>query len=248
MMASAFSATALLAAVWAFLADVDTGLMSTLRKLCVSPGALVQRQLAKREHVFREPLRLFVFANLVFFLIAPNVGLFTFSLDSLEASNNAYPEFTTQQQIQLEINREIYEERFNNHLTFRQPTFALLLVPMLALLAKLLDWRRPYGVHVMFALYAVSWILLSWPLMLWCVDTLTRVFEWHDPEVAGLSKLVLLVGGTLQWFVRAQSGGYARKLGPALLQGVLLTASWVAVMTAFAQVIFWLTYLLLPGN
>ncbi len=248
MITSAFSAVAVFAAVWAYLADVDTGLLATLRRLCVAPGSLVAQQLEKRQHVFREPLRLFVFVNLLFFMIGPQVGLFRFSLESLEKSNSSYAELIETQRVEYELSREVYEERFDNHLDFRQPTFALLLVPMLALLAKLLDLRRPFGVHLMFALYAVSWILLSWPLLIWCADTVLRMIGVNDPETQGLTKLLLLTVGTLQWFTRAQLSGYGRRAGVSLLQGLGLTASWVAVMMAYAQLLFWLTWALMPAD
>lgn len=248
MSPSAFSAAAILAAVWAFFTEVDTGLLATLRRLCTSPGGLVRDQLAKRQHVFREPLRVFVFANLVFFLIGPHVGLFRYSLSSLEGSHEAYPELTAAQQADYELTREVYEERFDNNLSFRQPTFAALLVPLLALFAKLFDLRRPFGVHLMFALYAVSWILLSWPVLLWCVETLQRVFDVTSPNAKGLSAFVVLMGGTLQWFARAQITGYGRGVAASLLQGALLTASWVAVMLVYGQLLFWLTWALLPAG
>lgn len=248
MTPAAFSAAAMAGAVWAYFADVDHGLLTQLRRLCVSPGSLVAHQLVKRSLVFREPLRLFVFVNLVFFVVAPQVGLFRYSLSSLEDSHGSYAELTATQQAELGLSREVYAERFDNHLDFRQPTFALLLVPLLALLAKLFDLRRPFGVHMMFALYAVSWILLSWPLLLWAADTLFRVGGVTDPETTGLTKLLLLLVGTLQWFTRTQAGGYERGLGAALLQAILLTGAWVLVMMAYGQLLFWLTWALLPGG
>jgi len=245
---SAFSPAAILAAVWAYFTEVDTGLLVTLRRLCAAPGALVAEQLAKRQHVFREPLRLFVFANLLFFLVGPQVGLFRYTLQELEGSYHAYPELTAEQQVEFGLTRDVYEERFDNHLSFRQPTFAVLLVPLLALFAKLFDLRRPFGVHLMFGLYAVSWILLSWPVLLWSADTLFAVFDVRDPGVTGFSKLVLLTVGTAQWFARAQIGGYGRGVATSLLQGALLTASWVVVMLIYGQLLFWLTYALLPAG
>ena len=161
MHASAFSFQAIAAAIWSFFVDVDSGVFRILRRLCLTPGSLVASQLAKQTKAFREPQRLFVLSNLLFFVMGPQVELFHSSLDSLTASNSLYAELALEQQQALGLSEEVYRERFDNHIDFRKPTFAVLLVPMLALLAKLFDPRRPLGVHLMFALYALSWILLS---------------------------------------------------------------------------------------
>jgi hypothetical protein len=243
---SAYSFRAIVSALSAFFVEIDTGLLGMLRRLCTSPGALVARQLALPDKVFREPLRLFVFANLVFFLLAPQVGLFQYSLGSLAGEPGIHAEVTQRQQEASGLDRAVYEERFDNHLDFRQPTFAILLVPLLALMAKLFDLRRPYGVQLMVSLYAVSWILLSWPVLLLAADTLFRITGFADPATMGFTKLMLLLLSTLQWFARVQAGGFGRRTGAAILMGALLTGGWVLVMAGYAQIVFWLTWSLLP--
>lgn len=245
MHASAFSARAIVAALWTFLVDVDSGLFVMLRRLCFTPGKLVATQLAKQTQAFREPLRLFVFANVIFLLVESQVGLFPTSLESLERSNAAYAELALEQQQVLELSREVYAERFNNQLDFRKPIFAGVLVLLLALFAKLFDPRRPLGVHIMFALYALSWILLSWPLLLFGVDVGMRMAGRYDPEFAGLLKLILLTTTTAQWFARAQFGGYQRSVLASCTQAVLLTGAWLAVKLLYAQLLFWLTWAVL---
>ena len=245
---SAYSFRAIAHATADFLVDVDSGLLTNLRKLCTAPGALIASQLKLREHVFRDPLRLFFLVNVVFFLLAAHVGLFQFSLDGLTKDSELFTQIAQQQQEQLGLSQELYEERFDSHLAFRIPTFFLLLVPLIALAAKLFDRRQAYGVHLMASLYAVSWILLSWSIGLAVADTLFRMAGVTDPDIKGLSKLVLLTVLTMQWFVRVQVGGYGRQLGAALVQGALLTLGWVGTMAVYGLLMFWLTWALLPAG
>lgn len=99
----------------------------------------------------------------------------------------------------------------------------MLRVPLLALLAKLLDRHRSFGVHLMFALNGSSWILLGWPVLLFVVDSALQLAGHRDPQFAGLLMLTLLLTTTAQWFARAQHGGYGITCTRSQVQAALLS-------------------------
>lgn len=194
--------------------------------------------------VFTGPLRIFLLANLFFFLIGPSVGLLDFTLDSLSRIP-LYAEAARAQIARLGVEVDVYRERFDASFRFRQPTFVILLVPVLAVWSKVLAPRTLFGRHLVLALLLLAWVLIAWPLLKVGGAVATRPL----PDAWGLGleamQAVLLLGITLLAARTVASSALGRRGWRGWATGAALTAGVVAALAAYGHLVFWMTYAVL---
>jgi len=231
---------------------VDSRIMRTLRVLFTRPGQLTRAYFTRPDGKYVQPLKLYFIINFLFFLITPMLNtpqfqVFNFSRDSLSAGNKLYQRMIQEQIQRSGISAGIHEERFDAHLRYNQPAFVFLVIPLFALLLKLLVPRRYYIEHLIFSLHYLSFFLVLLLLM----TSLHRVLSLALKSVAsasGVVQLVLFGGivvGLFIYLVVATKAFYENSILPSILKSVLLFVGFVAVMGVYAQFLFFYTLLAL---
>lgn len=140
---------------------LDSKTYRSAKALFFQPGVLTAEYFSGQQDRYTKLFKLYLIANLLFFLAGPMFGLFTQKLENLRAINS-YTEALIDQEVEsLEIGYEIYEERFNAHIAYKQPTYMMILVPFFALAMKVLYRKRYYFEHLIFALHFFAFFLFS---------------------------------------------------------------------------------------
>ncbi|MEK9500525.1 DUF3667 domain-containing protein [Gaopeijia maritima] len=222
--------------------DLDSSLWRSLRLLCLRPGELTRRFMAGRRFGLLGPVRLFLFANLVYFFVQPYTGYDGFNT-SLAAHLDRQPyseALDLRSRVSADIDRRARSElggaavdpalwratsaAWQAEFDARGQVIARsavgLMIPALALvLALMLRGKGAAGVrHLVFATHHFAWYLLA--VMSFFLPLLALghgALGLGDPEV-----LSLPVAGAISVML-LEAGG-------ALLQGPW---AWVGLRRAY---------------
>lgn len=173
--------------------DADSRLWRTLRVLATDPGRLTREWTAGRRRPWITPLRLFLLVNVVYFLSQSLTGFNTFTTP-LEVHLEGMPHAALARSLvrdrmaDREEDYNVFRARFDAASATQAKTLVIAIVPFFALLVAALERRRnrPPAVHLVFALHAVSFLML----MAAVLDPLVRGVAWIEPAIvneAGLA-------------------------------------------------------------
>jgi hypothetical protein len=162
-----YSLRAFLAQAVSSVTDLDSKLLRTLRLLVARPGELTREHMAGRRVPYLGPLRLFLVANVVFFLAQSLTGsqIFTSPLRihmySLPHAKLARVWVADRLQ-ERGISTLEYAAAFDLAVQTQARTLVIVMVPVLALLLWLVVWRprREYVAHLVFALHFYAFFML----------------------------------------------------------------------------------------
>lgn len=236
-------------AVFGALAHLDRRFTRTVDILFRRPGALTREYFAGDRDRYTPPLHLFFIANVVFFFIGPSLGLFAFNLDAYMRTA-AYAALIQRELVHLGLPLEVYRERFNAYLQFRQPAFIFVLVPLFALVLLLLGRRRGFSRQLVCSLHFFSWLLLAAPAFALACRILYAPFALIGPArhaapplglaIAAIALFLLAVIGYLIVSFRTTFGITRWR---AALDGVLATAALLLLIVLYAHFLFYTTFL-----
>ena len=143
----------------------DGKFFRTGKALFLKPGSLTQHFEAGRRVRYMKPFQLFIVANLLFFLIAQGTNLFASSLSNYYNSS-LYAKFGTREVIGDKASSDAAFQQlatvFDERITAQSKSFIILFIPVLALAAALLFFRKrkQFGLHLIFATHFFSFLLL----------------------------------------------------------------------------------------
>jgi Protein of unknown function (DUF3667) len=219
---------------------VEGSLWITLKKLA-NPGALTQEYLAGRKRRYIHPLRLYLTASVVFFLVAQ---VFLPTTEVKIASNGATlgggivafqcdAGDTLCKQIEGRINERFSKMSraeagnfFAKRLVTLFPYAMFVLVPLFALVNRAVYWGRPfnYGEHLVFALHAMAAVYF--------IGAVTEPFHepilWTVPAAIYFSLALKRVFGGRRWV------SILRSAFLFLTYIAFIAATLVAIVTASA--------------
>lgn len=233
---------ALVQTVRSDLLGLDHGLLGQLLQLVLHPRATAGRIVESTERPMAVALRLFLVANVLFFLVGPSVGLLNYTVDSL-AGVPGYAGLIQDQIGRLGWSLEVYRARFNTAFEFRQPALVIVMVPVLVAASAVLLRRGHVGRHLVVGLLGLAWLLVVWPT----VRLVLSVAEAAGVPLAFAAPLTVgLLGTSAVWaMARVGGGAFALKPGPALGYGVFMTGGFLLALIAHGQISFWVTFVLL---
>jgi len=151
--------------------NIDNKLFRTFKLLLVRPGFLTQEHLAGRRNPYVRPLQFFLMINVLYFLINPLTPENTFStpLESHLKRQHYSQLLTPLIERQVDVNDDeafaIYATEFDRVGDMLARTLIILIVPAMALVLKLLHWRRYYVEHLVFALHLLGYIVFYTVIM-----------------------------------------------------------------------------------
>jgi hypothetical protein len=190
--------------LWALLGDalhdffhLEGKLLRTVKALVTRPGLLTAEYFAGRRKHYARPFALFIVANVVFFLIQPHTNLFNRKLGAFMDQDAGWREMVEHKLARTNEPLERYRARFDTALEGQRKSTLVVLVPLFALLARALHWRRDsyYVRHLVFSIHFFAFFLLYQALAL-LPALLALAFVGLDNEV---STLVLLLLGAMPY-------------------------------------------------
>jgi len=234
------------------LLSLDTRLARTLKGLFTRPGFLTNAYTSGRRAAFVPPLRLFLLSGFVFLLVIglgrqitdpqgdPIVGGFVkvdldpASIDSMQVRiDRMETEGTLTSSLQAQFFRSLLRanedpDAINRAFLERLSFVAVLLIPVVGLLLKVLFWRRYYVEHLVFALHlhAFAFLVVSASLLL------GFGFQRAGGPMGLYQGLVVLAAGIeIAYFGLSLRRTYGTSVPTMILKGGVLLFSYLVVLS-----------------
>jgi hypothetical protein len=229
---------------------------------------------AGRRQPYSKPLSFFLLLNVVFFLAAPHLSLIQYDLSSylrspprgvrvlpmVRAKLGARPAFdaSTASRLAYVQRGDVYVQRLDDALDRNRQSLLIFLVPAVGVVVAGLQIRRgrTYVEHLVFALHAVTWMLI---LLLVAVPLVARPLGVHvlAPAVQAMDgslsdrQITRIVDNSLAVFIAVAFAGYlsialrrvyADGRWTAMAKAVVLAAAFMALFQGYRTVLFLFTY------
>lgn len=227
--------------------DLDSRVWRSLRALVVSPGLLTREWMRGRRRPWLAPLRVFLIANVIYFLVQSITGfeVFTTRLETHTRGTLHRGIAAELVHSRLAATGEEYEQfrdRFDRASRTHAKSLVIVTVPFLALLFGLIELRgrRPLAVHLVFALHFFAFVFLfasTVDLIAFAVGHVrpTLVNEW----VLTLLYAVCIVGHLHFAMIRAYGNGPV----PAMIRTAFALGALIVVILGYRALLFFTVFL-----
>jgi hypothetical protein len=231
------------------LAGIDGRLARTLRALLRHPGSLTEAYAAGRRKPLVGPFQLFLLANVAFFAVQSmtHMRVFSSSLDShlhQQDWSALAQELVARRLAATHSTLERFAPLFDRAVVLNAKALVVLMVAPFALLAALVfaGSRRPFSIHVVFALhfYAFALLLFCVALAVAGIDVLVGGAGLASPAVDNALTACILVASAL--YLHAASGVvYGARGVRRVVKSALLALAVGAIVVAYRFAILLVT-------
>lgn len=237
--------------LWDHVASFDGRLVRTLLLLVRRPGLLAAEFARGARSAYTRPVQLYLLTSVVFFLVAPRLGLFDYRIPQplpptlLQARGGWQIELIARKAREIG-SLELLRDRFNASVGTHMGLVFLLVVPVLALLVAVLHprQRRFAAEHLVFAVHLTTFVILA--------ELAAGTVGWllgRIPALSGPQTFygVLLVAFALAWAhtTRAMRRFYGDATVGAVARALVVAGAFALFPRVFWLVVTTLTWLLL---
>jgi hypothetical protein len=242
---------------WHELSGYDGKVVRTFRDLLAAPGAMTVEVLEGHRARYVSPVRVYLVASLVYFLIAaaspnlgaPKSGSAAASSDNvtidLTSPEKALAQLTPEKRAELNatIERTVWWMRpvmraavtdpagFERRLMLDLPRMFFVLVPVFALIVSTFYRRRPFSQHLIFGLHlhAVVFLVAALP------EAADYTYSLAVSGVAGVAALLFAIGYAVLAFKRVYRERWlatvSKTMGIGLLYGIAALVALLVTLT-----------------
>lgn len=220
----------------------DLKILRTLRALFFQPGKLTAEFIAGRHTPYMKPVQLFIVASVIFFFVSPNTGSFYALLDELQSGfrSGSRLENTFRYDVETRVvtiseknktsARDAWVKVEQNAAT-KSKAFLFAMLPLWAFVLYLLHFSKKafYVPHMVFAIHSFSFFLL---VDLFYINALFLFTNYISDLMIAPLVLVFLI-----YVIWGLKTAFANPLWKAALKGVFATASLLALIVIYRQLI-----------
>ena len=228
----------------------DSKIFRTLRVLFTRPGLLSAEYVRGRRKPYVHPFQVFFIANLLYFFLFPVLGWSGLKTPLvIYQTDMSYKEWASRMAVHRAEVKGMSMGEFTRHFDHaadvESRSLVLLMVPLFALAAWVLEWRkrRFFAEHVVFALHFYAFWLISILIILYggafavllalkpWIHTVS--FQHLDLRLFEVAELIVAI-----YLVLALRRFYGDSVPAAIIKAVLLAGSTYWVLQAFRFVLF----------
>jgi len=230
---------------------LDRNIPATVFKLMTRPGYLTRAFFYHPKEKWVQPFKLYLAINLLFFIITPllnssNFEVFSFDVRSRIRLDDHFNKKVEHACSTHQISKEIYIERFNDHIKYNQPALLFLLIPFWGLLLQILSILKnvPFSLHLTHAMHLLAYLLL----LLLCILGIYQGLAWILNVLNVSDKLIdmLIVPtigiGFLIYLFRSIRLVYEDKIPWAVLKTTITFAGFIVIFGGYVNFLFHYTY------
>ena len=239
-----------LAEAFEVVTNADSRLLRTCRALLTRPGVLTAAYFSPARDEYLRPQQVLLLSSVFFFFVQPLIGFNGLNSPlSIHLSQTPYSPLVAPW-IMAEAARhggglEAYRAVFDAAVDAHARTLAFLLVPIFALLAMLVSWRRYFVQHLVFATHFVAFLLLVLTPAVMALSALARLAYRAGLGVDAAYAIGDSFGPALLcavYLAAALRTAYGEGPVPAAVKGVVLSLGMLPVLTAYRFILFLATY------
>ncbi len=242
--------------------NTDGKIVRSLWTLVARPGLLTADHLQGRRARYLRPLQLFLLINVLLFITAPQVPLFSYSLENYLRYAPPSPALVTSlvrratpaghaHQGPGAAAFQAYERKFDARVDAQRKTLIIFFAPALALVLRMLfAWRRAadgvprrYGEHLVFALHALAlvWLALAGVGMIGAIAGGRLVLDHPRDALLAAAGAVLLLG-TPVYLLRAVRRVYALSWPWSVAVTAVVLTAFTGLLVIYRGLLFFTTY------
>ena len=243
--------------------STDGKTLRTIARLLTRPGFLTAEHLAGRRARYLRPIQIFLLVNVLLFISAPQVPLFSYSLEKYlryappspslvgrlvkKATPAGHSHVAGRGAEEFSEYAKAFDARVESQrkslIILFAPALALLLLGMFRVMRGVDTARKRYGEHLVFSLHLLSFV---W-LVLAGVGLVARL----SSVVGGVNRpalifLITIVVGLLAWglvyLVRGIRRVYATSLWQTAVAAVVVAGGFTGLLIAYRALLFFTTY------
>lgn len=226
------------------LTHFDFKVFRTLPAVIFRPGLVTYDYLTGRQASYVGPVQLFIIANLLFFLLKAG-GLFHYTLE-MYRGNATTAALIDESIARLGVGSEVYRAMFDTSMHFQQKSYIIILIPVFALLMKLLYARskRYYVEHLIFSFHFFSFYLLFLlviPIILYTIDAVVSLFgaSLRGDDVAIFAVIMPV---TALYLAIALKRVYGQSYLVSSLKGIALSVSILPLILLYQILLFYIVW------
>ena len=162
----------------------DNKFFRTARLLIVKPGQLTLNFCEGKRVPYMKPFPMFIVCNILFFLLAGEINIFTQPLGSFY-NNRPYTNFNTKKIIHSRVKTDAefgrLAERFDQRMAAQSKAFLASFIPILAFGSMAVNYRRRtyFSEHLVFGTHYFTFIVMLYTV--WSLIITGPFFNWLRP-------------------------------------------------------------------
>ncbi len=227
---------------------LDNRFFLSLRYLILKPGLMTREFLDGKRKKFISPVTLFLFINLIYFIVNP-LSDYSLSLRDQITSQPVYSELANKMVNEKLLNKDLsmgsYAITYQNASDDISKSIMILNVPLIALGIFLYGYkkRKYYFDSLIFSFHFFSIFLISWITGKW-VDTFLEYFEWYsDSYVEAFSFMTFTFGIPLFYAITSFRRYLQIKWAWSILAGFGSILGVILAQLVYRAIIFFITFL-----
>jgi thiamine biosynthesis protein ThiS len=228
----------------------DSKIFRTLRVLFTRPGVLSAAYVSGRRKPYVHPFQVFFIANVLYFFLFPVLGWSGLKTPlAIYQTNMGYKGWASRKAAHRAevkgMSMGEFTQRFDHAADVESRSLVLLMVPLFALAAWVLEWRkrRFFAEHVVFALHFYAFWIISILIVLYG-GAFAVLLAWRslghavsfrhlDARLFEVSEIIVAI-----YLALALRRFYGDSKPAAIIKAVLLAGSTYYVLQAFRFVLF----------
>jgi hypothetical protein len=235
------------------IASLDGRVARTAWTLVARPGALTADHLSGRRARYLRPLQLFLLVNVLLFVVAPKVPMFSYSLGNYLVHHPPSPTLVARLVERATPTdgkaREDFTAAFDARVEAQRKGLIILFVPAVALVLRALLARhaavagapRRYGEHLVFSLHVLAFVWLALAGA-YAVATLAGRALGAVGRIAVLAAFLALLLTMPVYVFRAVRRVYGLSRPWSLAVTAVLAATFMGLLLAYRALLFFTTY------
>jgi hypothetical protein len=234
----------------------DSKFLRTVKLLVIKPGFLTTEYWIGRRVRYMKPFQLLIFLNILYFVSAYVSAHLGFSARVMFPTlgelitNRVYSHWLAYvvqaRQAGPPADWQVYQQSFDNHLEQFAKSMVVFLVPMLALILKLLYLRAKKSLldHFIASFHLISFYILLWSLFLVTMGVAVKICNLVSYRITGMGVFGYLPPIILAVYIFiALRHAYRQSLIIDILSTLLIITVGIQVITqAYGLILFWTIY------
>ncbi len=231
---------------------IDKRIKETLGALLFKPGQLTKTYFSDNKDQYIHPFRFYLAINFIFFFLTPMMStpkfqVFSYSMKSLGEASSFHQNILDNTISSSGISQEIFSERFNAHLKYNQSAYVIIVIPVMALLMKLIyiGRKRFFMEHVIYAIHYLTFFLfiILFSLVAYRLfSPLSLLIPIPNFMIIGIVSLLFILMYPLYFYISTKKY-YQNRTGISMLSSVLSCGAFLISMGFYTQFLFFYTVL-----
>ncbi len=224
------------------LTHFDSKFFRSIKNLFLKPGLLTVFFEEGKRVPYMKPLQLFIFCNLIFFLLVSTSNIFMIPLGNYYVNYEEYGfSKIIDEKVITQARFPVFAEIFNEKIASQSKAFIIFFVPFIALFLSLFFLRKKkfFSLHLIFATHFFSFLLILFTLFHFIIEIPAQYFLKEYSEDFDSFAAIFNIGFFTIYFILAAKRFYKSHLAWVIFSAILLVGFFMMLLQAYRIFLFY---------